>query len=91
MLTGTCHCGVVKWTFSTEPSSATACNCTVCAKAGVLWIYGILGENVTLTGQTARYLRRDQQTLEFITALPAATQSAGSWPSQTATARRKSQ
>ena len=65
MLSGTCHCGAVTWTFSTEPSSATACNCTVCARSGVLWIYGILDETVTLSGPTTMYLRRDQQDLEF--------------------------
>lgn len=65
MLTGTCHCGAVTWGFATEPNTATACNCTVCAKAGVLWIYGALGEDVTISGPTQAYIRSDQNALEF--------------------------
>ncbi len=65
MLTGTCHCGAVTWRFEKDPTSATACNCTVCAKAGVLWIYGVEGEDVHVTGPTVRYVRKDGGALEF--------------------------
>ncbi|MDA8586394.1 GFA family protein [Rhodobacteraceae bacterium] len=65
MLTGTCHCGQVTWTFDANPKSVTACNCTNCAKAGVLWIYGTEGEDITVTGPTTPYVRKDGGALEF--------------------------
>lgn len=65
MLTGTCHCGSVTWRFDSDPGSVTACNCTVCAKAGVLWIYGTEGEDVHVAGRTTAYLRKDGGHLEF--------------------------
>jgi hypothetical protein len=57
MLTGTCHCGAVAWTFDRAPESATACNCTLCRRYGVLWIYDYEGEHVRLSGPTATYTR----------------------------------
>lgn len=65
MLTGTCHCGAVTWRFDKTPDRATACNCTVCAKAGVLWIYGAEGTQVHVTGPTTAYVRKDKTALEF--------------------------
>ena len=56
MLTGSCHCGKVHWTFDGDPGSATACNCTICRRYGVLWIYDYEGEKITLTGPTTAYL-----------------------------------
>ncbi len=56
MLTGSCHCGKVHWTFDGDPGTATACNCTICRRYGVLWIYDYEGEKITLTGPTAAYL-----------------------------------
>ncbi len=59
MLTGTCHCGQIGWTFSGMPTSVTACNCTLCRRYGVLWIYDYEGERIRLTGPSATYTRVD--------------------------------
>lgn len=59
MLTGTCHCGAVSWTYEGDPGGATACNCTLCRRYGTLWIYGWEGETVTLEGPTTAYQRAD--------------------------------
>ena len=57
MIEGTCHCGAVHWRFDATPDSATACNCTICRRYGVLWIYGHEGEDVFVTGPTRAYVR----------------------------------
>jgi len=59
MLIGTCHCGAVRWTFDGMPDSATACNCTLCRRYGVLWIYDYEGERIEISGPTAAYTRKD--------------------------------
>ncbi len=64
-LTGTCHCGTVSWRYSAEPHRVTACNCTVCSKAGVLWIYGTEDVDVAVHGKTTCYIRDDHGDLEF--------------------------
>jgi len=56
-LEGACHCGAVRWTFEGDPGGATACNCTVCRRYGVLWIYGHEGQEVAVTGPTQTYAR----------------------------------
>lgn len=66
MLTGTCHCGAVRWTFQSDPGSATACNCTICRRYGTLWIYGHADEDVLLTGPTSEYVRKDGGHLAFL-------------------------
>lgn len=55
MLQGTCHCGNVKWTLEGMPEAATACNCSVCRRYGVLWAYDYDGEGIKTTGETAVY------------------------------------
>ena len=57
MLEGACHCGAVRWQYDAVPEGATACNCTVCRRYGVLWIYGHEGENVRVSGETRSYRR----------------------------------
>jgi hypothetical protein len=57
MLQGHCHCGAVRWRFLPEPDGATACNCTVCRRYGVLWIYDWEGHGVFVEGPTATYRR----------------------------------
>lgn len=57
MLDGTCHCGLIGWTFDGMPESVTACNCTLCRRYGVLWIYDYEGERITITGPSAIYRR----------------------------------
>jgi hypothetical protein len=59
MLTGTCHCGTLQWTFDGVPESATACNCTLCRRYGVLWIYDFEGERIKISGPSAVYTRND--------------------------------
>lgn len=54
---GTCHCGLVSWSFSSPVESATACNCTVCRRYGALWIYGHDGKDITVSGPTKAYAR----------------------------------
>lgn len=60
MLEGSCHCGTVKWNFDGRPESATACNCTVCRRYGVLWAYDYDGERIKTSGETAVYIRGDR-------------------------------
>lgn len=57
MIQGSCHCGEVKWRFEGIPESATACNCTVCRRYGVLWAYGFEGEGIHVSGATQAYIR----------------------------------
>ena len=65
MLTGRCHCGKVHWEFDPEPEGATACNCTVCRRYGVLWIYDYENRGVRMTGETAFYTRGDMDPAEI--------------------------
>ena len=60
MLTGTCHCGATGWKFDGMPDSATACNCTLCRRYGVLWIYDYEGEKISLFGPRSTYTRKDE-------------------------------
>ena len=55
MLYGSCHCGAVKWQFEGLPEGATACNCTVCRRYGVLWAYDYEGEGIKVSGPTQAY------------------------------------
>jgi hypothetical protein len=60
MIEGTCHCGAVRWTFDGLPESATACNCTVCRRYGVLWAYDFENERIRLSGETKAYVWGDR-------------------------------
>jgi hypothetical protein len=57
MIDGACHCGAVQWWFEGLPDSATACNCTVCRRYGVLWAYGLENEGIRVSGITQAYMR----------------------------------
>ncbi|MDF0597773.1 GFA family protein [Psychromarinibacter halotolerans] len=57
MLTGTCLCGDVGWTFDGHPGTATACNCTACRRYATLWIYDWVGGRIAVTGTTQSYVR----------------------------------
>lgn len=57
MIQGACHCGAVRWQFEAVPESATACNCTVCRRYGVLWAYDYEGEGIQVSGPTKAYVR----------------------------------
>ena len=64
MLTGSCHCGNLHWRFDGAPDSATACNCTLCRRYGVLWIYDWEGGKISHSGETRVYMRGDRE-IEF--------------------------
>ncbi len=57
MLEGTCHCRAVTWQFDGMPDGATACNCTVCRRYGVLWAYDYENEGIRVSGPTSVYSR----------------------------------
>jgi hypothetical protein len=57
MIEGSCHCGAVRFSFDGVPDGATACNCTVCRRYGVLWIYDFENERIKVTGPTKAYVR----------------------------------
>ncbi|WP_108165755.1 GFA family protein [Saccharospirillum sp. MSK14-1] len=56
---GTCHCAAVHWHSSKKFSTATACNCTLCRRYGVLWGYDYEGEAITVTGPARTYVHGD--------------------------------
>jgi hypothetical protein len=60
MLTGSCHCGNIGWTFDGMPDSVTACNCTLCRRYGVLWIYDYEDARIKLSGTSTAYTRSDR-------------------------------
>jgi hypothetical protein len=60
MIEGSCHCGAVRWSFDGMPDSATACNCTVCRRYGVLWAYDYENERIRVSGPTRAYARGRQ-------------------------------
>ena len=55
MIDGSCHCGGVRWSFEGVPEGATACNCTLCRRYGVLWAYGHENEGIAVSGPTRVY------------------------------------
>jgi len=57
MLTGTCHCGAVKWELEGDPGPATACNCTLCRRYGALWAYDYENERIRFSGPSTAYSR----------------------------------
>lgn len=63
MIEGSCHCGAVRWSFDGVPDAATACNCTVCRRYGVLWAYDYENEAIRVSGPTRAYMRG--RALEF--------------------------
>jgi len=64
MIEGSCHCGAVRWQFDGGPDSATACNCTVCRRYGVLWAYDYENEAIRVSGTTQAY-KRGRGGIEF--------------------------
>ena len=57
MIEGACHCGAARWRFEGVPEAATACNCTVCRRYGVIWAYGHDGDEIHVDGPTRIYRR----------------------------------
>ncbi|WP_296717188.1 GFA family protein [Erythrobacter sp.] len=54
-----CFCGAVSLTTAGKPEFVHACNCDLCRKAGAQWGYFNPAE-VTVTGPTSTYCRRDK-------------------------------
>ncbi len=65
MIEGSCHCRAVRWTFDGVPDSATACNCTLCRRYGVLWAYDFEGERIRVAGETRTYAPGDSIGFHF--------------------------
>lgn len=38
-VSGSCHCGAVRFTLQAAPETVTDCNCSICRRYGVLWAY----------------------------------------------------
>ena len=57
MIEGRCDCGAIHWQFKGVPDGATACNCTICRRYGVLWAYDYEGEGISVSGPTQKYVR----------------------------------
>ena len=65
MINGACHCGAVHWRFEGVPEGATACNCTVCRRYGVLWAYDYEGHGIGVSGKTRAYIRGTEIEFHF--------------------------
>ena len=39
MISGSCHCGAVRFELSETPEWLTRCNCSYCARSGALWAH----------------------------------------------------
>ena len=65
MIQGSCHCGAVRWQFEGQPDGATACNCTVCRRYGVLGAYDYEGEGISVSGKTRPYIRGEAIEFHF--------------------------
>jgi hypothetical protein len=65
MIEGSCHCGAVRWRFDGVPEGATACNCTICRRYGVLWIYDFENERIHVAGPTRIYIRGESIEFHF--------------------------
>jgi hypothetical protein len=65
MIEGSCHCGSVAWRFEGVPESATACNCTVCRRYGVLWAYDFEDRGIHVSGETRPYIRGESIEFHF--------------------------
>lgn len=61
MLTGSCHCGNLTWTYADIPEGVTACNCSLCSRYGALWAYGQLNKGISVTGFTNVYMRGNRR------------------------------
>ena len=39
MITGSCHCGNIKFELLITPTHLCECNCSVCRRLGALWVH----------------------------------------------------
>jgi hypothetical protein len=63
MIDATCHCGAVRLSVDSAPTSVTSCNCSICRRLGTLWAY-YAPANVHVTGRTVAY-RWGEGAIEF--------------------------
>ena len=68
MIHGSCHCGAVRWELDGVPDGATACNCTVCRRYGVLWAYDYENAGIRISGPTQAYVRGNAISFNFCAA-----------------------
>ena len=58
LVIASCHCGAVTLKLPHPPELLTDCNCSICAKSGVVWAY-YRPDEVEVTGKTVGYARAD--------------------------------
>jgi len=56
MITGSCHCGAVEFTYQGEPEKLVICNCSICRRLAPLWAHG--PEGIITIKAAADALRR---------------------------------
>ncbi len=56
-----CHCGDVELSFEKMPDTYTVCNCSICRRYGVKWIYFTLSEvSIKEKSPTKHYIWGDK-------------------------------
>lgn len=65
MIEGACHCGAVTYQLKGDVDGATACNCTVCRRYGVLWAYDYQDQRIHVDGPTRAYVRGESIGFHF--------------------------
>ena len=59
MITGSCHCGAVRFELASLPVDVNSCNCSICRRLGTLWAYGTI-DTISITGETVGYIQGDR-------------------------------
>lgn len=62
MITGSCHCGAVKFELAETPEWLTICNCSLCRRIGAKWAHAEAAQ-ITITmadGATIGYRQGDK-------------------------------
>jgi len=49
-LEGSCHCGAVRFTVTSDKTKVVVCNCSICTKKGARWLRVTPGELTVLSG-----------------------------------------
>ena len=53
MLTGTCHCGAVRFELTENPEFLVDCNCNICRRLGALWGHVPIGSVTVIAASDA--------------------------------------
>ena len=67
MITGSCHCGAVRFELAETPNWLTRCNCSYCFRTGGLWAHDDI-DRISVSyapGGVIRYIWGDK-TLAFV-------------------------